>query len=176
MAKKKATTSSPKKDYHKPRKVKLADGTEIQEDYPKQSFTKSVYPVPMADPEKQKAPKDVAAKHKFPPPKKNIVFRQKWLRFIDGIVARENFKVGHLESLEILCDLYVEYEQLSKVVRTSGQTYEVVSRLGKTIKIRPEVLQLEKVKSNIRSYTKQLDLFPKKDHSVESGGDKDDWD
>lgn len=176
MLKKKPTTYKKQKDRHKPKLVKLADGTEIMEEYVNQPMTKSVYPEQTKDVEKKKSPKDAASKHKYPPPKKDPVFRKKWMRFIDGIVDRDGFKIGHLDSLEILCDLYVEYEQLTTVIRTQGQTYKSVSRLGETIKIRPEVLQLEKCKANLRSYTKQLDLFPKKDHVDESGGEKDEWD
>jgi len=159
----------------KPKVYKLADGSEFESEYHNQSFSKPVYKDKTKDPEDGPKPKDKASKHKYPPPKKDPVFRSKWMRFIDALVKRDNFKIAHLDALEILCDFYTEYEELSKVIRTSGRTYESVSRLGTTIKIRPEVLQLEKCQANIRAYTRMLDLFPKKDANTGSDGEDDDW-
>lgn len=175
MRKKKNTNSEEKEPRFKPKMVKLSDGSEVMENYHGSHPRKRVYKDPIQDPEEGKKPKDEASKHKYPPPKNNPIFRKKWMRFIDGIVDRDNFKIGHLDSLEILCDLYVEYDTISKIIRTQGHTYESISKHGKTIRTRPEVAQLEKCTTNIRTYTRQLDLFPKKDHGHESGGDDEEW-
>lgn len=177
-----ATTSSedlePKKKrkYVQPvRKVKLADGEEVEEEYHAQYMRKEKHPEPIDDPEKAPPPQDEASKHKYPPPKNNPIFRAKWMRFIDGVVQREKFKLAHLDSLEVLCDLYVDYEEMSETIRRRGRTYDVVTRFGTTVKLRPEVELLDKVRVKIKDFTKLLDLFPKKDHVDESGGGQDEW-
>lgn len=189
MAKKKLTTSkkvvakkSPPPPAQKPKKqqagklVTLADGTQVMERYHNDFMAKNVY-----DPEKPdieevgKAPKDTASKLKYPPPKKNPIFRAKWERFLVSLEGRENFKLAHLETLEVLCDQYVEYDHLSAYLRKNGTSFKVVTRQGESRKLHPEVMQLERVKMSIRSYTKELGLFPKKDHGGESGGEGEEW-
>lgn len=176
MARKPTTfNDKPKKDYHKPKEVELVDGTKVVEQYHNQYMVKNVFPKEKPDIEKTKAPKDKASKHKYPPPKKHPVFRSKWMVFIDSVTSRSNFKQAHLEALEVLCDLYAEYADLQAYIRVNGRTYKTVSRFGESRKLHPEVGQLEKVKGNINRFTRQLDLFPKKDHSTESGGEGEDW-
>jgi hypothetical protein len=121
-------------------------------------------------------PDDEASRHKFPPPKKHPTFRRTWMNFVANIMARENFKVGHLQALEILCDLQVEYEQLQAFVRKNGRSYKSVSRGGVVWKLYPEVLQLSKIAVQIKEYMKMMDLVLKKDHSTESGTEKESWD
>lgn len=125
--------------------------------------------------ETMEVPKDGLEGIKYPPPKKHPVFRKKWSEFIESIVTRENFKVGHLNNLEVLCDLYVEYEELQKFIRKKGRSYLSVGRSGEVWKFYPEVGQLSRVQSLIKDYTRLLNLSPKKDHTVESGGEKDSW-
>lgn len=120
-------------------------------------------------------PKDEASKHKYPPPKKNPTFRLKWSRFINNVTKRENFNIAHLDSLEILCDLYVEYEELQAFVRKNGQSYMSVGRSGEVWKHYPEVNQLSRVQAQIKEYTKMLGLLLKKDHGNESGGEDSEW-
>jgi phage terminase small subunit len=120
-------------------------------------------------------PEDEASKHKYPPPKLNPVFRMKWMRFIDNVSSRENFNIAHLDSLEILCDLYVEYADLQKFIRTHGRTYESLGRNGRQIRFYPEVAQLNKVQAQIKEYSKMLGLLLKKDQGTESGGEAKAW-
>ncbi len=112
----------------------------------------------------------------YPPPKNSKVFRRKWREFIENVCDRENFRKGHLSQLEILCDLYVEYEALTKFVRTRGYTYVAIGRQGKVTKTFPEVLQLNKVLIEIRNYSKILGLVLKKDDSTGNSGESEEWD
>lgn len=98
----------------------------------------------------------------FPPPKKNPIFVRKWKNLIDTIASRDNFKPVHLFQLEVLCDLFVEYEQLSKWIRTHGYTYTAIGRQGKQIKTYPQVAERNRVKDQIRGYSKMLDLITPK--------------
>lgn len=100
---------------------------------------------------------------KYPPPSTHPVFIKRWSEFIDDVVARENFKPGHLAQLEILCELYVEYENLKGALEFLGQTYNTGARNGDQIKLRPEIGQKSKVIDQIQQYTKMLGLLLTKD-------------
>jgi len=144
-------------------------------DYPGQDPVILKIPKPVPDPEAIAPVVDEASQHKYPPPRVHPIFRKIWMEFIDNICARENFKVGHLNSLEILCDLYVEYDELRAFLRQHGRSYQSLGRSGQVWKPFPEVAQLNLVQSNIKEYTKMLGLLLKKDHSSLSGGEKDEW-
>jgi phage terminase small subunit len=110
---------------------------------------------------------------KYPSPKVNVIFRKMWREFLPSLVNRSNFSPMHLTNLEILCDLYVEHARLSKYIRQHGYTYVAFGRQGKQRKTNPEVQELRRVLSEIRSYSKMLGLVPDKD----TGGNKNnnDW-
>lgn len=121
-------------------------------------------------------PDDKVGKHKYPPPRKDKIFREKWALFIDNVVGRKNFHMGHLETLRILCDCFVEYEQLRSFLAENGQAYAAVGRAGEVWRLYPQVQQLNRVKESISVYSKMLDLIVKKDHGDGGGtGDEDDW-
>lgn len=181
MARKKNTTSKPvgpQKDRHKPKLVTLADGSQVMQRYGNDNGVKRVYPDAKEDEESETGPKpkDAAAKLKYPPPKRNLIFRAKWMAMIRNLTERENFKEAHLETLAILCDLYVEYAELEKIIRIEGRTFKSVTRWGESRHIHPATTQLDKVRANIRQYTQKLDLFPKKDTGGEADGEKEEWD
>ncbi len=178
--KKKLTNSSTSEKPERRKKWIRADTSMIEKTTLslKKEPSKKVLPEPRPDPE------DVAAlddeeefdfsdwkgdgAHPFklyPPPKKNNIFRKKWKEYIENISARANFNRGHLSQLEILCDLYVEYAELSKFVRVNGYTYEAFGRQGKAIKPYPQVLQMNRVLSEIRNYSKALGMLIKKDET-----------
>lgn len=120
-------------------------------------------------------PNDKYANHKYPPPRRHPIFEKTWLEHIDNITARENFKIGHLQSLEILCDLFVEYKELTKFIQENGRSYKSVGRSGTIWRFYPEVGQIKIVQSQIRDYTKMLGLLLKKDSQDFCGVDDDDW-
>lgn len=137
---------------------------------------KDVLPDPIVDPEEMiERPEDEESKLKYPPPKKNEVFRRKWGQFLASVINRENFHVGHLNSLEVLCDLYVDYEDLRKFIRINGRSYQAFGRHGKIWKFFPEVNQLNKVQASIKTYMLILGINLKRDESGESGGEKENW-
>lgn len=138
-----------------------------------QDYIARVNPDVVPDSEKvNPEPDDEFASHKYPPPKKHPTFRKVWGQFIDSIVSRDNFKVGHLNNLEILCDSYVEYEQLQEFIRTHGRSYVSVGRNGEVWKLFPEVAQLSRVQLNIKNYTTMLGLNLKKDDTPNAGNDE----
>jgi len=179
MAKKKPTTSKKKV---KTRNVQLSDGSVIKANNNNarrvKSAGKSVPNTPTVDEEGLPEPTDALASLKYPPPKKNPIFRQSWGRFIENVTSRENFKPGHLSTLEILCDLYAELEALNKFLRMNGMSFEVIMVNGKSRRMYPEVAQRDKVRAQIQQYSRFLDLFPKKDKSSRGmdPGEDSEWD
>lgn len=121
-------------------------------------------------------PDDELAKKKYPPPRKNKIFREKWGLFIDNVTSRKNFHLGHLETLRILCDLFVEYEDLKSFLAENGQSYCAVGRQGEQWKMYPHVQQLNRVKESISVYSRMLDLIVKKDEGLGgTTGEDEDW-
>lgn len=109
--------------------------------------------------------------NKYPPPSDNPKFIVKWKEFLPDVVARENFKTGHLNQLAILCDLYLEYDNLKGALEIGGLTYESIGRNGLQIKMRPEVAQKAKVVDQIANYSKVLGLLLRKDkEEADTGG------
>ena len=112
----------------------------------------------------------------YPPPKKSETFQKYWNAYIDDVSSRENFKAGHLEQLRILCELYEEADELKELIRMSGYTYCTDGgRNGTQEKLRPEVSQLNKVRSDIAVYSKMLGLVLTKDNS-KATPDNEEWD
>ncbi len=168
---KKNTTSEPVKKKRK-KGIKL-----FHAKFPGQEPRVEIRPTAVADIETTlPEPTDKASRHKYPPPKRDPLFRTKWMRFIDNISRRENFNKAHLDSLEILCDLYVEYETLQTFLRVNGRSYLSVGRSGEVWKFYPEMGQLARVQAQIKEYTKMLGLLLKKDHGNESDAEKGEWD
>lgn len=114
------------------------------------------------DPELGPEPKDAASKHKYPPPRKNPLFRAKWMRYIDTIIDRTGFIPAQLDALEILCNLMVDEDELGSFLRRHGHTYKSISRFGETWKMYPEAAHLAKVRMQVNKYMSNLGLYPKK--------------
>lgn len=169
---------TPRKKEGRPRgsKLKVLKGVVFERKYPGEDPHVDFKPPPGLDPERvNPEPDDDAAKLKYPPPKKNPIFRAKWAKFINNVIRRENFNVAHLDSLEILCDLHVQYDELQTFIRINGRSYLSVGRSGEMWRLYPEVSQLNRVEAQIKEYTKMLGLLLKKDHGVESDGEEEEW-
>ncbi len=103
------------------------------------------------------------------PPKDDPIFVHHWNLFVGEVSARENFKRGHLAQLEVLCDLYAEKVQLEEEIKVVGRSYVSEGRNGHQIKLRPEVGQLNRVRAEIRNYSRMLGLLLFKDTEVTGG-------
>lgn len=104
------------------------------------------------------------------------VFTRYYETFVDDVIRRDNFKKGHLEQLSILCQMYVEFERLTKVINDEGYTYFAETRNGLQQKVNVNVLIRDKVVAEIRHYSKMLGIVLDKDKEtvVEDSG-LDDW-
>lgn len=109
---------------------------------------------------------------KYPSPKKkDKIFTEHWNILIGEIVSRENFKLGHLLQLKLLCEMYCEKYRLDDTIELLGTTYITEGgRNGTQEKIRPEVLQKNQVIRSILLCTKMLGLVLYKD--TETGADE----
>jgi phage terminase small subunit len=103
---------------------------------------------------------------KFKSPKtgpENAAFIEYWEELLPDIQDRDNLKPSHLQQLRVLCDLYVEYDQLQAIISIEGRTYWSTGRNGDQLKPRPEVQLMARTISEIRNYSKLLGLCLYKD-------------
>jgi len=91
-------------------------------------------------------------------PKETKVFKKNWIKLIGLIINRDNFHDCHLDHLEVLCDLYQDYQDLSEKIRENGWCVESEGRHGTQKKLNPEVSQRNHVVQEIRHYSKILKL------------------
>lgn len=102
----------------------------------------------------------------FKSPKDDPEFTKVWNILCGEIMQRENFKRGHLLQLEQLVDMYVEVKRVEALISFIGLTSDTVDRHGiKTTKLRPELNHLQKLRAEIRNYSKHLGLLLVKDSS-----------
>ena len=119
----------------------------------------------------------IKEKSQFKSPKTNKAFKRRWDTLIGEVTGRENFKPGHLYQLEVLCDLYVEYDRLVEYLDENGYSYsQVGGRYGDQEKRRPEVDQLAKCRAEIRNYCRMLGLLLYKDTETKGNTSDDSWD
>ena len=110
-----------------------------------------------------RSPKTVAlSKYPSPRPDKEK-FSEFWGRYLPLVVERDNFKEAHLHQLHLLCELSVEYDNLSSFLELAGMTYETEGRHGMQIKMRPEVAQKNQVLGQISVFLKMLGITLVKD-------------
>ena len=102
-------------------------------------------------------------------------FKSYWDEFLPSVKERENLKQPHLRQLRILCDLYVELDELQTIIDLEGRTYVSEGRNGIQIKIRPEVSEKNRVVSEIRNYSKMLGLILVKDTQFNDKEEKNDF-
>lgn len=126
--------------------------------------------------EKSAEPEERTRADDHPSPRpNNREFTNHWKEFLPDVVARDNFKIGHLRQLEILCDMYTEYKKLRKVIREKGMTYETTGRFGHQIKTRPEVDLVARLRAEIRNYSKALGLLLVRDKMGRPPQGSDKW-
>lgn len=109
-------------------------------------------------------------------PKSSTAFTKRWKTLCPEVMRRDNFKEAHLHTLELLCDLYVEYDNIVATLEVTGLTYEDISRNGRQVKTYPEVAQLNQLRTHIATYTKMLGFVLMPDKIVGNEKEKDEWD
>ncbi len=109
-------------------------------------------------------------------PSENTRFTEYWDMLIGDILDRDNLKRSHLKQLSVLCNLFIEYDELNETILNHGRTYESMGRNGLQIKMRPEVAQMSKVVTQIKDYSKMLGLILYKDNTITKDKDKNEFD
>jgi len=118
---------------------------------------------------------DISNRKFFPAPKKDPSFVRRWTPNCKEIMKRENFKEIHLQQLEVLCDMYVEYDKLYALLEMEGYNYVTEGgRHGAQIRPRPEVGQMNILRGQIAVYTKMLGLVLVKDSETKEP-EKGEW-
>lgn len=167
VKKKKTDPTKPLKAYPRP-----SPGRPIGDQWKEDGFV----PVKRFDDEFDETEDEKNGSTRFPSPKpRDPVFTEKWDEYVLDVVKRENFKKGHLYQLTILCDLYSEHDHLLKEIKRHGYFYEMIGKHGLQIRPRPEVSQLNKTRSEIRSYSKTLGLLLMKDRETAPPEEQEEW-
>jgi phage terminase small subunit len=113
---------------------------------------------------------------KFTAPKNDPEFLEYWNLFLPKVVERDNFDNAHLKALEVLCDVYVHYHELTQDIKDNGYVYTSDGRYGISERERAACKLQQKYLSEIRAYSKMLDLIPTKDNSKKDQDNQDEWD
>lgn len=109
------------------------------------------------------AMKEELAGLEVPPPKNHPVFVRAWSNLLDNVMEKRDFKRAHLLTLEILCDLYVEMDEILKFLEKHGRNYYVKNEAEETYRNYNEVAALDRVRMKIKMYSSSLGLFPNKE-------------
>jgi phage terminase small subunit len=118
--------------------------------------------------------KELLKKYKVPI-KKNPEFSRYWKKFLPGVAKRENFQEFHLKNLEVLCTLYIEYDNLTQTIQEEGFSYIAEGRYGVQRKTLPEVTERTKILAEIRQYSRLLGIVLTKDVSQNPNDQENDW-
>ncbi len=113
-----------------------------------------------------------------PSPKpKDKEFTRRWDIMAEEVASRPNFKPAHFLQLEILCNLYCEYDYLTDILDFEGPTFKTEGgRNGPQERTRPEVSQRNVVISEIRQYNKLLGFEIVKTEATGKPKEKEEWD
>ena len=112
----------------------------------------------------------------FPSPFKDTAFVKYWSSFLEDIEDRENFHSGHLKNLEILCQLYTEYDLLTDILKREGFAYTAHGRYGSQVKTRPESTERNKILAEIRQYARLLGIILSVGQGTPEDDEKGEWD
>lgn len=115
--------------------------------------------------------------NKFPPPPgKSNHFIYYWNILVPEVADRPNFKPGYLLQLAVLCDLYVQKDNLDHIIEEQGYSYISEGTHGASVeRIRPEVTLRSSVIDDIKDYTKILGLILYKDTKTKAVEGEAEW-
>lgn len=115
---------------------------------------------------------------KYPSPSKNSEFKKYWDAYIISIISRDNFSIGHLLQLEMLCNMHAEHYRLEMIVDLEGYSK---SHLGRDLandsnrfitKPSPEAAHMDRLKKQILVWTDKLGLLPAAGKGLGGGRNK----
>jgi P27 family predicted phage terminase small subunit len=111
------------------------------------------------------------------PKPQNKLFTKYWTSLIESVKDKPNLNVSHLYQVEVLCDLYVEYDNLCKSIELDGYIITNISKAGETTKLNPYVTQKNTTVKLIKEYSTALGLELAREKMKEESNEeeKDDW-
>lgn len=95
---------------------------------------------------------------KYKSPIKNKEFNHYWERFIPVISEKDGFDESCLKNVEIICSLYVTFDELSTYLTENSLIIENHTRYGLQVKPNPALGERAKVVAEIRHYSKLLGM------------------
>lgn len=103
----------------------------------------------------------IAAKYPSPRPS-DPVYTKYWGIFVAEVACKAKFQRSHLFMLETLCEMYSEKLKVEEMLDVIGYTYDGgEGRGGLSIKTRPEVAVLFRLRGDILAHHKVLGLSNK---------------
>lgn len=117
---------------------------------------------------------------KYKQPVKGKEFKKYWVELIPTVVERDNFNETHLKNLEVLCNLYVEYDRMTEFLnayylKEGTYSYVAEGRHGTQIKMHPEFSERQKLLSEIRQYSRLLGIVLNKDNTSNEDDVAEEW-
>ena len=97
----------------------------------------------------------------YPPPYKEKDFQDYWFKFVRATCDHPSFGIHQLKNIEIICNLYLEYDRMSNELDTwyeNHGSYSVVSsgRYGTQVRPHPIIGERKGVLGEIRQFTKMM--------------------
>lgn len=105
------------------------------------------------------------------PNDKDPIYKETWDLLYPLLASKKNFQTAHLKQLEILCDLYADQKRLRADIDKNGYTYVARLRDGVLERPRPQVVMLNRVRLDIKTYSDMLELNLSKDKDRRPGKD-----
>lgn len=123
-------------------------------------------------------------KKTYPAPKDGKKFVEMWYKYLPAIMENPKFREHHLDALEILCSLHQDRQEMEDALQLLGKTFETKDKGVLRVRPRPEILQIAKIRDQIKNYMVVLGLTLVKhrdrkdqDHMAgASSGENDKWD
>lgn len=111
---------------------------------------------------------------KYLSPVKTKEFKKYWAKFVPIITKKEGFDESCIKNLEILCTLYVGFDELTEYIEEFGFVVHSSGRYGDQFKTNPASTERKKIVEEIRHFSRLLGM--KVSHTDANVGVEDDWD
>lgn len=104
----------------------------------------------------------------------NKEFEKYWNELYEDLKKNDTLYNANIKHLVILCDLFVEYDNLTVSIEETGYLEYTETKYGTHSKISPYVMQRERTNKSILLYSKSLGLTLK-NIPASPEGEEDDW-
>lgn len=95
---------------------------------------------------------------KYPSPVKTVKFKKYWEKYLPIIANKKGFDKSVLKNIEILCRLYMLFDDLTEYIDSNPLLEENETRYGRQIKPNPALNERAKVITEVRHLSKSLGM------------------